>query len=165
MAPKYSKSVLSKIRVYFNSMLDEAVELEMLPKNPAGKLAVPKPGKRKATKHLTPEEIPQILFHLSDRDLLIVRMFLVLGLRPGEMFALRWNGKEGNSLRIDSSITDGMEVETKPRAAIPSFGSRPQSTRNWNSGAVQRPLRRRTHSFSPQAAAPPSTRTIFFSAF
>ncbi len=113
MAPKYSKSVLSKIRVYFNSMLDEAVELEMLPKNPAGKLAVPKSGKRRATKHLTPEEIPQILFHLSDRDRLIVRMFLVLGLRPGEMFALRWNDKQGNSLRIDSSITDGMEVETK----------------------------------------------------
>ena len=29
------------------------------------------------------------------------------------MFALRWNDKEGNSLRIDSSITEGMEVETK----------------------------------------------------
>jgi integrase len=68
MAPRYSKSVLSKIRVYFNSMLDEAVELEMLPKNPAGKLAVPKSGKRRVTKHLSPEEIPQILFHLSDRD-------------------------------------------------------------------------------------------------
>ena len=78
-----------------------------------GVLAVPKSGKRKATKHLTPEEIPLIPFHLSNRDRLIVRMFLVLGLRPGEMFALRWNDKQGNSLRIDSSITDGMEVETK----------------------------------------------------
>jgi integrase len=113
LAPNYSKSVLSKIRVYFNSILDEAVDLEMLPKNPAGKLAVPRSGKRSATKHLTPEQIPLILFHLSDRDRVIVRMFLILGLRPGEMFALRWNDKEGNSLRIDSSITDGVEVETK----------------------------------------------------
>src|SRR3989442_1242450 len=40
-------------------------------------------------------------------------MFLVLGLRPGEMFALRWNDKVDNSLRIDSSITDGIDVETK----------------------------------------------------
>jgi hypothetical protein len=40
-------------------------------------------------------------------------MFLVLGLRPGEMFALRWNDKQQNSLRIDSSITDGIEFETK----------------------------------------------------
>ncbi len=99
MAPRFSKSVLSKIRVYFNSILDEAVELEMLPKNPAGKLAVPRSGKRSATKHLTAEQIPLILFRLSDRDRLIVRMFLVLGLRPGEMFALRWNDKQGNSLR------------------------------------------------------------------
>jgi integrase len=37
----------------------------------------------------------------------------VLGLRPGELFALRWNDKTQNSLRIDSSITDGIEVETK----------------------------------------------------
>ena len=41
----------------------QAVELEMLPKNPAGKLAVPKSRKRSMTKHLTPEEISQILFH------------------------------------------------------------------------------------------------------
>jgi integrase len=113
MAPNYSKSVLSKVRVYLNSILDEAVELEMLPKNPAGKLAVPRSGKRAATKHLTPEQISLILFHLSERDRLIVRMFLILGLRPGEMFALRWNDKRGNSLRIDSSITEGVEVETK----------------------------------------------------
>jgi integrase len=113
MAPNFSKSVLSKIRVYLNSILDEAVELEMLSKNPAGKLAVPRSGKRAATKHLTPEQIPLILFHLNERDRLIVRMFLILGLRPGELFALRWNDKEGNSLRIDSSISEGVEVETK----------------------------------------------------
>lgn len=40
-------------------------------------------------------------------------MFLVLGLRPGEMFALRWNDKDGNSLRIDTAIVDGIEVATK----------------------------------------------------
>ena len=113
LAPNFSKSVLSKTRVYLNSILDEAVELEFLIKNPAGKLAVPKSGKRAATKHLTPDQIPVILFHLSNRDRLIVRMFLVLGLRPGELFALRWNDKEQNSLHIDSSITDGIEVETK----------------------------------------------------
>jgi integrase len=113
LAPKFSKSVLTKIRVYLNCILDEAVELEMLVKNPASKLAVPKSGKRSATRHLTPDQIPVILFRLSDRDRLIVRMFLVLGLRPGELFALRWDDKAGSSLRIDSSISDGVEVETK----------------------------------------------------
>jgi integrase len=113
LAPKFSKSVLARVRVYFNSMLDEAVELEMLVKNPAGKLSVPRSRKRKADKYLTPEQIPLILFHVSDRDRLIICRLLVLGLRPGELFALRWNDKDGNSLRIDSSVSDGVEVETK----------------------------------------------------
>jgi len=113
LAPKFSKSVLTKVRVYLNSMLDEAIELEMLVKNAAAKLAVPQSGKRTSKQALTAEQIPIILFHLSDRDRLIVRMFLVLGLRPGEMFALRWNDKEGHSLRIDTSISEGIEVDTK----------------------------------------------------
>jgi len=113
LAPNFSKSVLAKTRVYLNSMLGEAVELEFLPKNPAAKLVVPRSGKKAANQPLTPEQIPQVLFHLGDRDRLIVRMFLVLGLRPGEMFALRWNDKQGNSLRIDTAIVDGIEVETK----------------------------------------------------
>jgi integrase len=113
LAPAFSSSVLKKVRVYLNSILDEAVELEFLPKNPARKLIVPRSGKKPARLPLTLEQIPQVLFHLGDRDRLIVRMFLVLALRPGEMFALRWNDKQQNSLRIDSSITDGIEVETK----------------------------------------------------
>lgn len=87
-----------------NSILDEAVDLEMMPKNPADKLAVPRSGKRSATKHLRPEQIPLILFQLSDRDRLIVRMFLVNGLRPGEMFALRWNDKQGNSCALEAAL-------------------------------------------------------------
>jgi len=113
LAPIFSKSVLQKVRVYLNSILDEAVELEVLVKNPAARLSVPQSAKRSAKQHLTPDQIPLVLFNLSDRDRLIVRMFLVLGLRPGEMFALRWNDKDGNSLRIDSSISEGIEVETK----------------------------------------------------
>jgi len=113
LAPNFSMSVLKKVRVYLNSILDEAIELEFLPKNPARKLVVPRSGRKSASLPLTPEQVPQILFKLNDRDRLIVRMFLVLGLRPGEMFALRWNDKRPNCLRIDSSITDGIEVETK----------------------------------------------------
>ena len=113
LAPNFSKSVLAKVRVYLNAILGEAVELEFLPKNSAAKLVVPRSGKKAANQPLTPEQIPQVLFHLGERDRLIVRMFLVLGLCPGEMFALRWNDKQGNSLRIDTAIVDGIEVESK----------------------------------------------------
>lgn len=135
LAPNFSKSVLAKTRVYFNSILGEAVELELLPKNPAAKLVVPRSGKKAANQPLTPEQIPQVLFHLGDRDRLIVRMFLVLGLRAGEMFALRWNDKQGNSLRIDTAIVDGIEVETKTEGSDAAVCSRSQSKRSLNSGA------------------------------
>ena len=65
LAPNFSKSVLAKTRVYLNSMLGEAVELEFLPKNPAAKLVVPRSGKKAANQPLTPEQIPQVLFHLG----------------------------------------------------------------------------------------------------
>src|SRR5580658_2973812 len=110
---RFPRAFSPKSASILNSILDEAVELEFIAKNPAAKLAVPRSGKKVTGVHLTPEQIPVILFNLSDRDRLIVRMFLVLGLRPGELFALRWNDKAPNSLRIDSSITDGIEVETK----------------------------------------------------
>ena len=112
MAPAYSKSLFTRARVYLNSALDEAVQLEMLVKNPAAKLAVPISGSEQRRNILRPSQIPQILFQLNGRDRLIVRMFLVLGTRPGEMFAWRWNDKQG-VLRIDSSITEGVEVETE----------------------------------------------------
>jgi hypothetical protein len=46
LAPNFSKSVLTKIRVYLNSILDESVELEFIMKNPAAKLAVPRSGRK-----------------------------------------------------------------------------------------------------------------------
>ncbi len=153
LAPKFSKSVLTKIRVYLKSILGEAVELEFIGKNPAAKIAAPRSGKRVSGVHLTPEQIPQILFHLSDRDRLIVRMFLVLGLRPGEMFALRWNDKQQNSLRIDTSITDGVEVETKTEGSDASVwlpSSIDTELEWWRTAAGTEP--------SPDAFIFPSTR-------
>ncbi len=67
------------------------VATEFIGKNPAAKLAVPRFGKKVAAVHLTPEQIPVILFSLSDRDRLIVRIFFIRDLRPDEMFALQWD--------------------------------------------------------------------------
>jgi hypothetical protein len=58
LAANFSKSVLTKIRVYISSMPAKAIELGMLVKNPARKLAVPRSGKRPTGIHLTPQQIP-----------------------------------------------------------------------------------------------------------
>jgi len=56
---------------------------------------------------------------MDGRDRLIVRMFLLLGLRPGELFALRRNDRvSAQYLRIDESVSAlaGL-VETKTAAS------------------------------------------------
>ncbi len=117
LGEKYSHSVAAKFRVYLKALLDEAVEQELIERNPARKIHMPvtrKPCKR----ILTTEEITAIMDQLGARDRLIVRMFLVLGLRPGELFALRRNDKGAGRLRIDESVsTDRLLVEPKTEAS------------------------------------------------
>ncbi len=117
LAPSYSHSVLSKVRVYLQSILNEALELDYIEKNPARRLIVPPSSKEKSERHLDEDEVPSLLAALSNRDRLIVRMFLILGLRPGELFALRWNDVECHRIRVDSSVVDGHEGATKTKAS------------------------------------------------
>src|SRR5438045_1623057 len=80
------------------------------------------------------------------------------------MFALRWNDKQGYSLRIDNSITDGMEVDIKTEGSD-SFVWLPASIDTelefWRGTATAATP---DAFIFPQAATPPSTRTTFFSA-
>ncbi len=117
LAPNFSQSVLNKVRVYFQSILNEALEFDFIEKNPARRLIVPVSPKERNERHLDEDEIPALLAALSSRDRLIVRMFLILGLRPGELFALRWNDVEPHRIRVDSSVVDGHEGATKTKAS------------------------------------------------
>lgn len=126
LAENFSHSVVSKFRVYVKAILDEAIEQDFLVKNPARKLSMPET--RKVCKRiLTPDEIAAIMGQLSARDRLIVRMFLVLGLRPGELFVLRRDDKFPGRVRIDESVSpDRLIVEPKTAASI-SYVWLPQS--------------------------------------
>jgi integrase len=126
LAGDFSHSVVSKFRVYVKAILDEAIEQDFLVKNPARKLSMPET--RKVCKRiLTPEEIAAIMGQLSARDRLIVRMFLVLGLRPGELFVLRRDDKVPGRVRIDESVSpDRLIVEPKTDASV-SYVWLPQS--------------------------------------
>ena len=105
LAEKYSRSVILDFRTYMKAILDEAVEQQYLERNPAGKLELPK-TRKPSRRALAVEEIAQLLDTMSGLDRLIVRMFLVLGLRPGELFALRRDDRVGpNQIRIDESIS------------------------------------------------------------
>jgi integrase len=104
MALTFSGSIVQKFRTWMKAILEEAVEQDLLVKNPARKLQMPRTRKSN-TRVLSPEEIARIMDALFLRDRLIVRMFLVLGLRPGELFALRRDDYTPGAIRIDESIS------------------------------------------------------------
>lgn len=108
-----SYSTVSKFRVYVHALLDEALEQGFVERNVARKLSLPhiaKPEKRV----LTEDELAAIMGELSGRDRLILRMFFLLGLRPGELFALRRNDKLPGRLRIDESVSVNRHI-TEPK--------------------------------------------------
>jgi integrase len=118
LAEKFSRSVVVNFRTYVKAILDEALEQDFLGKNPARKLEIPR-TREVSKRALSVDEIAELLKHMDGRDRLIVRMFLVLGLRPGKLFALRREDRVArNSLRIDEAVSplSGM-VEPKTEAS------------------------------------------------
>ena len=97
----FSRTVVVRFRTYIKAILDEALEQDFIGKNPARKLEVPR-TRKPSNRSLSVEEIVELLGHMTGRNRLIVRIAIVLGLRPGESFALRYNDRiASNRLRID----------------------------------------------------------------
>jgi integrase len=128
LAEKFSASVVSKFVTWTRAILEEAVEDDFIPKNPARKLRVPetRPVNRR---FLSLDEISIVLSKLPMRERLIMRVSLVLGLRPGELFALRWNDIQGHALRLDESTLDGKLYPTLKTKQSKAYVALPLSVR------------------------------------
>ena len=61
-----------------------------------------------------------MLDELKGRDRLIFRLFVMCAFRPGELFALRWRWRDGNTLRIEEAVSRGKIglPKTKSSAAV-----------------------------------------------
>jgi integrase len=77
------------------------------------KILARKPSRRK--RHISKEELDLLISELNARDRLIVRIAVVCGLRPAELFALKWDDfhPETGQLRIDETYSGGEWKETK----------------------------------------------------
>jgi len=89
LAETHSDSVVKHARIYLKSILEEAVDLDYLTKNPAKKLELPHTrAVCKAT--LTRKQLTAVLAELSPQINLLFRAGVIEALRPGELLALRW---------------------------------------------------------------------------
>jgi integrase len=110
-----SYSLVHKIRTHVKAVLDEAIEQDLIVKNPARKLEIPR-TKAKCNRFLTEDECTRLLAVCVGRDHLIIRMCMVQGLRPSEVFALKRDDIEADRIRIDDSAREGkLQGRTKTK--------------------------------------------------
>ena len=102
----YSKTTVQRIRTYLKACFEYAIDEDLIPKNPARKLAMPNIRKKSCERFLSVEEVQTLLAAASPREHLVLRIYAVCGLRPAEALALRIDDFEGNQLRIDEALKE-----------------------------------------------------------
>lgn len=106
-----SKSYIQHLLIYTRAAINEGIKRRLIHYNYANEVKVPKRVKKVDQRFMTDEEIGNLLvyFHARGqrRDELILWVFYACALRPGELFALRWNDwneADSDHLRIDEAF-------------------------------------------------------------
>ncbi len=76
-------------------------------RNPATLLFTPRECRRAATRVMTVEEVRQLFSVLDLRERLIARLALLAGMRPGEIFGLKWARMEADYADIRQRVYRG----------------------------------------------------------
>lgn len=108
-ARHYSISVVRHLRWDLNSIFKLAVSDGLVMMNPAAALRVPRkcqPGRPKRA--LTEAEVVQYLEVLDLPAKLIARLAIFEGMRPGEIYSLRWSDMSGPSCYIERRVYKGV---------------------------------------------------------
>ena len=132
-AKGYSHSMVSKAQTYLKAVLAEAVDQDYIAKNPAKKIKASS-TKEVCKRSLSPDEIQKLLNGMEGRDRLILRIFLICGLRPGELFALCWKDWTSGQLMVDESVWKGEIGKTKTEGSmdyVTLSGSLESDLRKW----------------------------------
>jgi len=102
-----SFSVVDHLRWDLKRIFDMAVAEGYLPKSPAVLLFTPRECRRAETRIMTVEEVRQMLSVLDVRERLIARLALIAGMRPGEIFGLKWARMETGYADIRQRVYRG----------------------------------------------------------
>ena len=115
----YSSSMLHKFRMYLRAIIAEAVEQGYLAKDPLRRLKRPVTNKRVDRSYLTMEQVWALRDQVRGfRDQLILDILLATGMRPGELFALRWSDVMDGALYVDEGFSRGHMDAPKTAASI-----------------------------------------------
>src|SRR5688572_26933792 len=84
-----------------------AVAEDYLRKNPAALLFTPKQAKCGAKAVMTWQEVKLLFSALELRELLVCMLATTAGMRPGEIFGLKWQHIKSEQIRIEQRVYRG----------------------------------------------------------
>src|ERR1700676_803493 len=102
----FSFSLVDHNRTLLKSILEEAIEADLIGKNPARKLKMPET--KMPVKFVLPKDQARLLLEsLPFRDRLIAMIAAFCAMRPGEIFGLCWSSWKGDCFQIEATAWRG----------------------------------------------------------
>jgi integrase len=152
----FSFTVVDHCRTMLKAILEEAVDADLIGKNPARKVVNPETPE--AEKQILPkEQARRLIASMEFRDRIMVMIAAFCAMRPGEIFGLRWSSWHGDHFQIEGTAWRGTlrpgKAKTKqskapvaiPDVLVPAL----RMWRDHNTGASQDAL-----IFASQAGTP-----------
>ena len=106
-----SFSVVDHLRWDLKQVFDMAVAEGFVVRNPAQLLFTPRDCPRPTSRIMTIEEVRKLFGVLDTRERLIARLAVLSGMRPGEIFALKWKRLEATYADIQQRVYRG-DIDT-----------------------------------------------------
>jgi integrase len=102
----FSFTVVDHSRTMLKAILEEALDADLIGKNPARKLV--NPECKESEKHVLPKSQARLLIEsLTLRDRLIAMIAAFCAMRPGEIFGLQWPSWRGQNFHIEGTAWRG----------------------------------------------------------
>lgn len=129
LAKSYSYSVVQHTHSFIRGIFEEALEADLLVKNPARSLDIPRVDRERVLGigeqfflngklHLTLDQLRALLAVLRGRDRCIVMLAGLCAMRPGEIFGLDWSAYTGDNLVILHRVYRGKIDSPKTEASM-----------------------------------------------
>jgi integrase len=103
----FSFNVVNHLRWDLKQIFDMAVAEGYLWRNPATLLFTPRNARRSTPRILTVDQVRQLFEALDFRERLIAKLAVLAGMRPGEIFALKWSRLKADYADIRQRIYRG----------------------------------------------------------
>lgn len=117
-AANLSFSAVDHLRWDLRQIFGMAVAEGYLARNPAALLFTPKETRHSVTKRMTAEEVSLLFSVLETRELLITKLAIVAGMRPGEIFGLKWEHVKEDHIHVQQRVYRGKVDSPKTTRSV-----------------------------------------------